>query len=178
MKLVVINGTPRKFGKTRVVATYIAKQFDGELYDLATEGLPIYNGEASQNELEAVVRLRKLVKDADGVVLCSPDYHNAMSGALKNAIDFLGSREFIHKPVALLAVAGGGKGGINPLNNMRTVTRGVYANAIPKQVVIDSVYVENGEIGEDAKPLIRDLLAELQGYMRIYPELKKNLGVD
>ncbi len=29
MKLVVINGTPRKFGRTRVVAKYIADQFEG-----------------------------------------------------------------------------------------------------------------------------------------------------
>ena len=54
MKLVVINGTPRKFGRTRVVAKYIADQFEGELFDLAVEELPLYNGEESQRELEAV----------------------------------------------------------------------------------------------------------------------------
>ena len=54
MKLVVINGTPRKFGRTRVVAKYIADQFEGELYDLAIEELPLYNGEESQRDLEAV----------------------------------------------------------------------------------------------------------------------------
>lgn len=178
MKLVVINGTPRKFGRTRVIAQYIAEQFNGELYDLATEELPLYNGEESQRELDAVTKLKKLVKEADGVVLCTPEYHNAMSGALKNALDFLGSTEFIHKPVGLLAVAGGGKGGINALNNMRIVTRGVYANTIPKQVVIDGLHVQNGEVGEDAKPFIHDLLKELKGYMSIYPELKKKLGVD
>ncbi|GGE59484.1 NADPH-dependent FMN reductase [Priestia taiwanensis] len=178
MKLLVINGTPRKSGRTRVIANYIAEQFNGELYDLAVEELPLYNGEATQNELAAVTKLRTLVKEAHGVVLCTPEYHNAMSGALKNALDFLGSREFVHKPVALLAVAGGGKGGINALNNMRTVTRGVYANTIPKQVVIDGLYVESGRVSEDAKPFIRDLLAELKGYMSIYPELKKQLGVE
>ncbi len=54
MKLVVINGTPRKLGRTRVVAKYIADQFEGELYDLAIEELPLYNGEESQRDLEAV----------------------------------------------------------------------------------------------------------------------------
>ncbi len=46
------------------------------------------------------------MKATDGVVLCTPEYHNAMSGALKNSLDYLSSSEFIHKPVALLAVAG------------------------------------------------------------------------
>ncbi len=103
MKLVVINGTPRKFGRTRVVAKYIADQFEGELFDLAVEELPLYNGEESQRELEAVKKLKALVKTADGVVLCTPEYHNAMSGALKNSLDYLSSNEFIHKPVALLS---------------------------------------------------------------------------
>ncbi|PFZ92601.1 NADPH-dependent FMN reductase [Bacillus wiedmannii] len=178
MKLVVINGTPRKFGRTRVVAKYIADQFEGELYDLSVEELPLYNGEESQRELEAVKKLKALVKTADGVVLCTPEYHNAMSGALKNSLDYLSSGEFIHKPVALLAVAGGGKGGINALNSMRTVARGVYANAIPKQVALDGLHVQDGELGEDAKPLIHDLVKELKAYMSVYKEVKKQLGVE
>src|SRR5690348_14151474 len=140
MKLVVTIGTPRKFGKTRVIAKHNAQTYNGELYDLAVEALPLYNGENAQYELQAVAKLKKLVKEADGVVLCTPEYHNAMSGALKNAFDFLGSSEFMHKPVGLLAVAGGGKGGINALNSMRLVARGVYVNVIPKQVVIDSLH--------------------------------------
>ncbi|HDR3882471.1 NADPH-dependent FMN reductase [Bacillus thuringiensis] len=178
MKLVVINGTPRKFGRTRVVAKYIADQFEGELYDLAIEELPLYNGEESQRDLEAVKKLKTLVKAADGVVLCTPEYHNTMSGALKNSLDYLSSSEFIHKPVALLAVAGGGKGGINALNSMRTVARGVYANAIPKQVVLDGLHVQDGELGEDAKPLIHDVVKELKAYMSVYKEVKKQLGVE
>ena len=173
MKLVVINGTPRKFGRTRVAAKYIADQFEGELYDLAIEELPLYNGEESQRDLEAVKKLKTLVKAADGVVLCTPEYHNAMSGALKNSLDYLSSSEFIHKPVA-----GGGKGGINALNSMRTVARGVYANAIPKQVVLDGLHVQDGELGEDAKPLIHDVVKELKAYMSVYKEVKKQLGVE
>lgn len=118
------------------------------------------------------------MKAADGVVLCTPEYHNAMSGALKNSLDYLSSSEFVHKPVALLAVAGGGKGGINALNSMRTVARGVYANAIPKQVVLDGLHVQDGELGEDAKPLIHDLVKELKAYMSVYKEVKKQLGVE
>ncbi len=68
---------------------------------------------------------------------------------------------------------GGGKGGINALNSMRTVARGVYANAIPKQVVLDGLHVQDGELGEDAKPLIHDVVKELKAYMSVYKEVKK-----
>ncbi len=72
-----------------MVAKYIADQFEGELYDLAIEELPLYNGEESQRDLEAVKKLKTLVKAADGVVLCTPEYHNAMSGALKKLFRLL-----------------------------------------------------------------------------------------
>jgi azobenzene reductase len=78
------------------------------------------------------------VQEADAVILASPEYHNGISGALKNALDFLSKEQFEHKPIGLIAIAGGGKGGINALNNMRIVTRGVNGNPIPKQFVLDA----------------------------------------
>ncbi|MFX3630017.1 MAG: NADPH-dependent FMN reductase [Ectobacillus sp.] len=175
MKIAVISGTPRKTGKTKIAARYIVNTFAADLYDLSIEALPLFNGETSQNELEAVKRLRKLVLEADGIVLCTPEYHNAMSGALKNALDFLGSSEFAHKPVALLAVVSGGKGGINALNSMRIVARGVYANVIPKQVVLDGSCFQSGVLIEDAKLLIYEMMLELRTYMKAYGIIKSEM---
>lgn len=91
-----------------------------------------------------------------------------MSGALKNALDYLSSEQFKYKPVALLAVAGGGKGGINALNNMRTVMRGVYANVIPKQLVLDPVHIdiENAAVTENIKVSIKELVEELSMFAK------------
>lgn len=68
--------------------------------------LPLFNGEEEQETIEAVQELKAKVKAADGIVLLSPEYHSGMSGALKNALDFLGSGQFARKPVGLIAVAG------------------------------------------------------------------------
>jgi len=67
-----------------------------------------------------------------------------------------------------LAVAGGGKGGINALNNMRTVMRGVYANVIPKQLVLDPVHidVENATVAENIKESIKELVEELSMFAK------------
>ncbi|GGE73213.1 NADPH-dependent FMN reductase [Priestia taiwanensis] len=168
MKLVVINGTPRTFGRTRLAAKWMEKHHNAQLFDLSTAGLPLYNGESEQREVESVQALQKLVAEADGVILCSPEYHSGMSGALKNALDFLGS-ELTHKPVGLFAVGGGGKGGMNALNNMRIVSRGLYANVIPKQVVVDKNFIlEDGELAENAVKLVNDLVTELRMYMEFY----------
>lgn len=175
MKIVIINGSPRKNGRTGLATRSIARMYEVEHIDLSGEGaVPLFNGEDEQGQLESVTLLRKKVKEADGIILASPEYHSGMSGVLKNALDFLGSEHLKHKPVALLAVAGGGKGGINALNNMRTVMRGLYANSIPRQLVLDpkAFDYENDTLHDDSVKLVKTLVEELQLYMKSYLVLK------
>jgi azobenzene reductase len=172
MNIVVVNGSPRKSGRTRIVAKHIAFKYGAKLIDLSDGVLPLYNGEDSQELLQSVKQLRETIKEAGGVILCSPEYHNAMSGALKNALDFLGSDEFEHKPVALIAVGGGGKGGMNALNNMRIVMRGVYANAIPRQLVLDPFCFSGGSLTETAAQQVEGVISELKRYMKAFKLLK------
>lgn len=44
--------------------------------------------------------------------------------------------------------------------------------------MLDGLHVQDGELGEDAKPLIHDLVKELKAYMGVYKEVKKQLGVE
>lgn len=176
MKTLVINGSPRKTGRTRMAASFIAKKHHADLFDLSTREVPLFNGEEGQSELKDVKELKELVSDSDSVILLSPEYHNAMSGALKNALDFLSSEQFAHKPVGLIAIAGGGKGGINALNNMRTVMRGVYANTIAKQLILDPhcFDYEKKEILEDPALLIDQLVEELAIYSEALKKINHN----
>lgn len=175
MKIAVINGSPRKIGRTGIAARYLAKKYEAELIDLSDGSIPMYTGESSQYELESVKHLINTIAEADGVVLTTPEYHSGMSGALKNALDFLSSEQFAHKPVALLAVAGGGKGGINALNSMRIAARGLYANVIPKQLVLDPPCFDrdNDTLNDDSAELVDGLMSELQLYMPFYRQIKK-----
>ena len=175
MNILVINGGPRKTGRTRLAASFIAKTYDTEYFDLSEKEVPLFNGEEEQRQLQVVRDLKHAVSTADAIILLSPEYHSGMSGALKNALDFLSSEQFAHKPVGLIAVAGGGKGGINALNNMRTVMRGVYANAIPKQLVLDPIcfdYYKN-EIKTEPAMLVKQLIDELTVYADAFNRLKK-----
>lgn len=66
--------------------------------------LPVFSPDLEQAPLpDSVLRFVGLIKAADGVIVSSPEYVRAIPGGMKNAIDWLVSRdEIISKPIALL----------------------------------------------------------------------------
>ena len=75
--------------------------------------LPLYNGDVERRGFPgAVQRLRTEVAAADAVLFACPEYNWSITGALKNAIDWLSrnpASPLDHKPAAI--VGGGGRGG-------------------------------------------------------------------
>ncbi|MBE2973166.1 NADPH-dependent FMN reductase [Priestia megaterium] len=172
MNILIINGSPRETGRTTQVTRELHQNYQSSFLDLSQLSLPIFTGEPHQYETEEVQELIEKIEKADGILLATPEYHGAMSGALKNAFDFLNSAYFTHKPVALLAVSGGGKGGINALNNLRTVTRALYANVLSKQLVLDPAdIVEKGTLRKNAADGIHELVNELTLYTQVSKQI-------
>ncbi|MFD0589455.1 NADPH-dependent FMN reductase [Paenibacillus sp. GCM10027627] len=168
-----VSGSPRAQANTKAVTNVVYrllrdKQGNSQLLDLHRHVLPLFNGDASQNELDSVIQLRKLAEEADAFFIVTPEYHNGISGTLKNALDYLNASHFQGKPVAIAAAAGGGKGGINALNNLRLVLRGVHANVLPSQFVADPNQIDahgifTDEAGVEAlQALVQDLISALQ----------------
>ncbi|MCW1930739.1 NADPH-dependent FMN reductase [Pararhodobacter zhoushanensis] len=67
-------------------------------------GLPVFSPDLEAGPLPAPVqRFADLIRASDGVIIASPEYVRAIPGGLKNAIDWLVSRdEIVAKPLALL----------------------------------------------------------------------------
>ena len=83
-----------------------------------------------------VLRLQRDVKQADGIILGTPDYHGGYSGALKNALDLMGFDEFEGKMLGLVGVSGGQMGAFEAVNGLRNVGRALHAWVVPDQVVV------------------------------------------
>ncbi|MCR2821107.1 NADPH-dependent FMN reductase [Lederbergia panacisoli] len=168
-RILVINGGMPKGGRTEIITRYIAGQYKLDYIDIGKVNLPLLTGEEEQWQLPAVINFKEKVRLSTGIILISPEYHGGMTGALKNTLDFLTSEELEYKPVALVATAGGGKGGINCLNNMRTVMRGFYANVIPKQIVLDPecFNYDDGTLWEESAKLVDDMVQELLMFVKV-----------
>ncbi|NRB39339.1 MAG: NAD(P)H-dependent oxidoreductase [Pseudomonadales bacterium] len=70
----------------------------------ALEQLPAFNPDNEQNLNPVTSRWIQLVREADAIVIASPEYAHGIPGVLKNALDWLVSTDaFIEKPFALFS---------------------------------------------------------------------------
>jgi chromate reductase, NAD(P)H dehydrogenase (quinone) len=78
-------------------------------------GIPLYNADDDgDNPPETVKELRQALREADGLILASPEYNYGIPGVVKNALDWASrpaSDASISKlPTLLLGASGGGSG--------------------------------------------------------------------
>ena len=108
-----------------------------ELLELSEYGLVFQGSVAGESDYPpGVSRLREKVKQADGILLGSPEYHGSFSGVLKNALDLMGFDEFEDKVVGLIGVSGGRMGAANALSMLRTVGTALHAWVVPNDASI------------------------------------------
>jgi NAD(P)H-dependent FMN reductase len=69
--------------------------------------LPHFNPDLDdENVPETVTQFRRQLRDADGILICTPEYAMGVPGTLKNAIDWtVSTMEFSKKPVALITAS-------------------------------------------------------------------------
>ena len=84
------------------------------LSELDIIDVPLYNGDVEEQGNPApVVELKARVKEADGLLLATPEYNRGMPGVLKNALDWASrppEQALKAKPIALIGATPGGFG--------------------------------------------------------------------
>jgi NAD(P)H-dependent FMN reductase len=89
---------------------------------------PDLDGEAAP---ASVISFRDQLREADAVLISTPEYVFAMPGSLKNALDWVvGSGEFVNKPVALLSASPLATGGSKALEALDQVIRVMSAQVV------------------------------------------------
>ncbi len=138
-----------------------------DLLDLRQLDLPMYN--PSSNDIpDSVTRLVEAAHAADGMIWSSPLYQGSISGAFKNAIDWLillEKREPPHltdKVIGLISVAGGTQG-LQAINTMEFIVRALRGWAVPLVVPIPQSWQAFEATGRPANPQIEEPLKTLGG---------------
>jgi FMN reductase len=186
IRVLGIGGSTRRYSKSRILlagALRMAEEAGAvvTLADVRALDLPVYDPERPLDAYPpSLTDLLSATRTADAYILCSPTYHGTVSGAVKNALDALNllgnddPRYFAGKPVALMALGGGGAP--NVLNSLHHATRALNGLTIRTTAIAHSSAIHDGEISDEAvrqrlNQIVHELL-NLAGRLRLAVQLR------
>lgn len=179
MKIVTILGSLNEDGSCahslKVVHDELNKNDEIELIKINPKNFILpFPGQLLNHSNEK--ELQKLIVDAAGIIIATPEYHGSFSSILKLIIENLGFPSILSgKPVSLLGVAGGSIGAIKSLEQLRSVCSHVGSIVLPGPVSIPnvhSVFDKNGSLNAKIEKRLRTLTSEMIKYAQkhICPE--------
>ncbi|QDK81483.1 NAD(P)H-dependent oxidoreductase [Spirosoma sp. KCTC 42546] len=116
MHILAISGSLRAASTNtsilRAVAELAPPTVTVTLYN-GLDNLPHFSPERDIDPApEAVATLRNQLREADAVIICTPEYIHGMPGVLKNMLDWIASSgEFVYKPVGVISAGPSDTGG-------------------------------------------------------------------
>ncbi|WP_223840754.1 NADPH-dependent FMN reductase [Pseudomonas extremaustralis] len=97
--------------------------------------MQLYNADLEETALpSSVTALKEAISQADGLIICSPEYNYGTSSVLKNALDWA-SRPGFHsplknKPVLIMTSSPGLLGGVRAQSQLRETLSATLSNVI------------------------------------------------
>lgn len=150
---------------------------------ISIEDIPLYNADldlpASTERPKPVEHFRKMLADADGILISSPEYNYSIPGGLKNAIDWASRGEdspLLRKPVAVI----GATTGLWGTTRMQMAFHNVFLFLDMKPVYKPEVLVAQAEkkfdkegnlIDEISKKLVRQKLEALKELIHLQAQV-------
>jgi len=144
--------------------------------------IPLFNQDVEDiGDPDAVVRFKNAIREADALLISTPQYNRSIPGVLKNAIDWASRRPrtgpeprrsvLDGKPVAIIGITPG-KSFTEPAQiDLRKILSAVFCQVMPEPEVklgeATQRYAENPEMPDEATcELVREVLDELVAFVQ------------
>jgi chromate reductase, NAD(P)H dehydrogenase (quinone) len=175
-RLLGISGSLRRGSNSTAVLHSLAPLLDGraDFEILTLHEVPPYNADLEGDAMpEGARRLKQSIADADGLILCSPEYNYGMPGVLKNAIDWASRPGFASplkgKPALIVTCAPGLFGGARAQAQIRDALAATLARPLSRPHLaipaVDKKFADGRLADEPTLQLLSagldDLLAEV-----------------
>ncbi len=90
MKLVFLIGSQREGSLNKLLAREVEKEFgDYEIVEYYPNDFKMFNGDLEKPEEAWIKKIREDIREAEGVIIASPEYNYSVPGTVKNMIDWL-----------------------------------------------------------------------------------------
>lgn len=137
IKIVALVGSLRKDSFNLQLVKTIEKRysnlFEVEIADIGI--LPHYNEDDEKSPSAEVIHFKKMIAEADAVLISTPEFNWSIPGVLKNALDWVSrvDRPLSGKPVISMGVSQGVLGTVRAQLHLRQILSsvGVQAKTMP-----------------------------------------------
>ena len=185
IRILGIAGSLRKHSYNRAVLRAATQLLPAgvslDIFDL--DGIPLFNQDDDQNPPAKVVDFKKRIREADAILIATPEYNYSIPGVLKNAIDWgtrpYGDNAWAGKPAAILGASVGPFGTVRAQNHLRQVLSALNMFLVnqPEVLIGDATkkFDAQGNLtDEKTKEMIGKLLANLVAWtMRLGPQMSR-----
>src|SRR3954469_24384219 len=108
LTIFAISGSLKSTSSNTTILRAISSFAENDVYFILFNGLeelPPFNPEKEEGT-EAVKNFRKLLEEADGIIISTPEYAFGVPGVLKNALDWtVSSGELNEKPLIAISAS-------------------------------------------------------------------------
>jgi chromate reductase, NAD(P)H dehydrogenase (quinone) len=144
-----------------------------EIFEL--NDIPPFNQDLEMDLPGKVKEFKSKIREADAILIATPEYNYSVPGVLKNAIDFAsrpyGDNPFNDKPVAIMSASPGMLGGARAQYHLRQVFVFLKMHPLNGQEVIvtfaQNKFDSNGNLtDENTRNFLKQLLQNLAHWTR------------
>ena len=143
MSVLVITGSARRDSYTRRLGEAIAAGLPGGALADRLTVLPYFDQDLEAAPPAEVEALRAQVRDADAVVVVTPEYNGTVPGLLGNAVDWLsrpyGAGSLRSKPAVAVAASPGEVGGARAVVALRTLLGNTGAHVLGRPITVGGI---------------------------------------
>ncbi|MDF2684788.1 MAG: NADPH-dependent oxidoreductase [Brevibacillus sp.] len=175
MKVTLIAGSNRANASSTNLLRYIerlleAKKISVQFIDLSELQLPLFSPD-NWDFHPNVKQVLEAIADGDGLILATPEYHGSVSGALKNALDYITGSQVAGKAVLSVSSAGGPLG-VSSLSHLQTIVRNLHGINCSEWI---SIGYGSNTFGPDGAPLDEGMRDRVRDAVNSFVDLTRKL---
>lgn len=181
-QIAIVVGSLRKESHNRKLANAIVELApqDFAFKQIQISDLPLFNQDDENNPSETVKRFKTEIKEADGVLIVTPEYNRSIPGVLKNALD-QGSRPsrqsaWAGKPAGILGVSPGTFGTAMAQQHLRNILTFLDMPTLAQPEAFiqakEGLFTEEGRIGEASRQFLQTWMDRYVAWVKKNVEVK------
>ncbi len=172
-KIIGICGSASRNSGNLAILKYISEsekyEFDFEIIEDLTK-FPHFRTELTdENVPEIIADFRNKILNADGVIICTPEYVFSIPSGLKNILEWcVSTTVFSDKPVGLITASTSGEKG---LEELKLITKTIQTHFTEDTTLL--IQGIKGKVSKDGKIKDKNTKAELQKLIESFKKLTK-----